>query len=114
MARNPAQPEADAAVEWPAVAADRIESIVGSVRDKTTVPITQIARVVVYGLFAGVLAAALGFLLVVAVVRIADVYLPFHPAGRRVWVVYAAGSAIFLMLGTFAWTRRRPRANANQ
>lgn len=114
MARNPAQPDTNGSAQWPAEVADRIESAVGAVRDKTTAPITQVARVVVYGLFAGVLAAALAFLLVVAIVRICDVYLPFHPTGRRVWVVYAGGSAIFLALGAFAWSRRRPRAHLNQ
>jgi hypothetical protein len=114
MTRTPPQPETSGSADWPAEVAGRIESAVGAVRDKTTVPITQVARVIVYGLFAGVLAAALAFLLIVAVVRICDVYLPFHPTARRVWVVYAGGSAIFLVLGAFAWSRRRPRANANQ
>jgi hypothetical protein len=114
MTRNPTRPDTSGSADWPAEVAGRIESAVGAVRDKTTVPITQVARLVVYGLFAGVLAAALAFLLIIAIVRICDVYLPFHPAARRVWVVYAGGSAIFLMLGAFAWSRRRPRAHVNQ
>ena len=95
--------------DWPAEIAARIDSLVGTVRDKTTVPAMTVARVVVYGLLVGVLGAALGLLLVIALIRLLDVYLPFHPVGRRVWVVDAAASAIFLGSGTFMWRRRRPR-----
>lgn len=102
---SPASPGND----WPAEVAARIDSVVGAVRDKTTVPATTAARVVVYGLLLGVLGAALGILLVIALVRLLDVYLPFHPVGRRVWVVDAAASAIFLGGGAFLWRRRRPR-----
>lgn len=102
---SPASPGSD----WPADVATRIDSLVGAVRDKTTVPATTAARGVVYGLILGVLAAAIGILMVIVVVRILDVYLPFHPVGRRVWVVDAAASAIFLGAGAFLWRRRRPR-----
>ncbi|HMC39447.1 MAG TPA: hypothetical protein VKI19_07275 [Acidimicrobiales bacterium] len=101
----PAPPSGD----WPADVTARIESVVGSVRDKTTVPAATAARAVVYGLVLGVFAAALGLLLVIALVRLLDVYLPFHPVGRRVWVVDAAASAIFLAGGAFLWRRRRPK-----
>ncbi|HWE54611.1 MAG TPA: hypothetical protein VG435_03820 [Acidimicrobiales bacterium] len=94
---------------WPNELAGRLESVVGSVRDKTTVPAFMAARAVVYGAVLGVLGAALAVLLIIAVVRLLDVYLPFHPVGRRVWVVDAAASAIFLGLGAFLWRRRRPR-----
>lgn len=102
---SPASPGGD----WPADVAARIESVVGAVRDKTTVPTTTAARALVYGTVLGVLGAALGILLVIALVRLLDVYLPFHPHGRRVWVVDAGASAIFLALGTFLWRKRRPR-----
>ncbi len=103
---SPASPGND----WPTDVAARIDSLVGAVRDKTTVPATTAARVVVYGLLLGVLGAALGLLLVIALVRLLDVYLPFHPVGRRVWVVDAGASAIFLAGGAFMWRRRRPRS----
>lgn len=95
--------------DWTADVTARIESLVGTVRGKTTVPAMTAARAVVYGLVLGVLGAAVGILLVIALVRLLDVYLPFHPLGRRVWVVDAAASAIFLGGGTFMWRRRRPR-----
>ena len=96
--------------DWATDVAGRIDSVVGSVRDKTTVPASTAARAVVYGLIIGVLGAALGILIVIGLIRLLDVYLPFHPIGRRVWVVDAAGSAIFLIGGAFFWRRRRPRS----
>lgn len=95
--------------DWPGQVADRIESLVGTVKRKTTVPATTAARGLVFGLVAGVLAAAVFFLLVIGVVRLLDVYLPFHPQGRRVWTVYAGASAIFLASGAFLWRKRHPK-----
>lgn len=94
---------------WPEEVAGRIESVVSSIRSKTTVPATLAARGLVYGLVAGVLGGALLLLLVIGLVRLLDLYLPLHPVGRRVWVVDAGASAIFLLLGAFLWRKRRPR-----
>ncbi len=102
---SPASPGND----WPADVATRIDSLVGAVRDKTTVPATNAALTVVYGLLLTVLLSALGILFVIAFVRLLNVYLPLHPEGRRVWVADAAVSAIFLVAGTFMWRKRRPR-----
>src|SRR5438270_12493119 len=101
----PAPPSGD----WPADVTARIESVVGSVRDKTTVPAATAARAVVYGLVLGVFAAALGLLVVIALVRLLDVYLPFHPVGRRVRVVGAGASAIFLSRGRLLVRRPPPK-----
>lgn len=94
--------------DWTDEVADRIESVVSTVRDKTTVPVTKAARAVVFGLVAGVLGAGLFLLLIMTVVRLLDVYMPYHPLGRRVWTVDAGAAAIFLALGAFAWRKRRP------
>lgn len=104
-----ANPPATSAKEWPDEIADRIESFVGTVRDKTTVPVTTAARAIVFGLVIAFLGVAALLLLIIGVVRVLDVYLPFHPMARRVWVVDGAASAIFLMLGAFLWTKRRPK-----
>lgn len=95
--------------DWTDEVADRVESVVTSVRDKTTVPITKAARAVVFGLVAGILGAGAFLLVVIAVIRLLDVYLPYHPLARRVWTVDAGAAAIFLAAGAFAWRRRRPR-----
>ncbi|HEX3539250.1 MAG TPA: hypothetical protein VHT75_02295 [Acidimicrobiales bacterium] len=91
--------------DWTTEAADRIESVVTSVRDKTTVPVRKIAAAVVYGLVAGLLGAVAFILLLVGVFRL-HAYLPFHPEGRRVWVSYAALGAIFVGAGGFLWRKR--------
>jgi hypothetical protein len=73
------------------------------------VPATFVARALVYGVVVGVLGTALLLLIVIAGVRVLDNYLPFHPVGRRVWVVDLAAAAIFLGSGTFLWRKRRPK-----
>jgi hypothetical protein len=95
--------------DWPADVAARIESVVGTVRDNTTVPAMTVARTVVYGVVLGVLGATAVLLMVISMVRLLNVYLPFDPYSRRVWVVDLAASAIFLGTGAFAWRRRAPR-----
>lgn len=102
---GPAIPDHD----WPAEVAARIESVVGTVRDKTTVPAILAAEGIVYGVMLAVLGAAMFILFVVALVRLVDVYLPVDPVGRRVWIVDAGASAILLALGTFLWGKRRPK-----
>ena len=62
--------------DWTAQTADRIESVVETVRDKTTVPVTKAARAVVYGLVAGALVSLALVLLVIGLFRL-HVYLPF-------------------------------------
>ncbi|MGH9060740.1 MAG: hypothetical protein ACRDZY_14690, partial [Acidimicrobiales bacterium] len=74
--------------DWTAEVADRIESVVGTVRDKTTVPLTKVARGLVFGMVVAVAGLIALGLLIVAVIRL-HVYLPFQPEGRRVWVTYA-------------------------
>ena len=91
--------------DWTTEAADRIEAVVSTVRDKTTVPVQKVAAIVVYGLVAGLLGATAFVLLVVALFRL-HAYLPFHPEGRRVWVSYVALGAIFAVLGAFLWRKR--------
>jgi hypothetical protein len=89
---------------------DRVESVVGTIRDKTTVPITKVSRIVVFGLIVAVGGITALLLVIVAALRIADAYLPFAPLGRRVWVSYVALGAIFLLAGAFCWSKRSPRS----
>lgn len=105
---QPAPPPPPAGPDWTTHIADRIESVVTAVRDKTTVPVEKAARAVVYGLVAGLLGAVAVVLLIVGVFRL-HVYLPFHPEGRRVWVSYVGGGAIFVALGGFLWRKRTPQ-----
>ncbi|MBO0728999.1 MAG: hypothetical protein J2P57_07045 [Acidimicrobiaceae bacterium] len=105
----PDQPaDGTAGPQWTDEVANRIESVVGSVRDKTTVPATKVARGVVFGLVAAVLGVVALVLLIIALVRL-HVYLPFHPESRRLWVTYAGLGAIFVIVGAFLWRKRQPR-----
>jgi hypothetical protein len=94
--------------DWTAQGADRIESVVETVRDKTTVPVTKAARAVVYGLIAGVMGALALMLVVIGLLRL-HVYLPFDDEGRKVYITDLALGAIFLGLGLLLWRRRLPR-----
>ena len=97
--------------DWTVEVTNRIESVVETVRNNTTKPVTTAADMVVFGLVAGLLGSVAFFLLVVGAVRVLDVYLPFHPLARRVWVVDAAASAIFLGAGALLWRLRRPKSS---
>src|SRR5579872_4228977 len=102
---SPSQSAGMTGKDWPDEIADRIESVVGSVRSKTTVPVTRAARGAVFGLVAGVLGAVAFVLLVIGLVRLLDVYVPWHPLARRVWTVDAGAAAIFLGAGALAWRK---------
>ena len=72
----PPPPERD----WPAQAADTIERVVGTVRDKTTGPALTVARAVVYGTFAALVGTACLVVLIIGAVRLLDML----PARQRV------------------------------
>src|SRR3974390_1783004 len=89
---SPAPTAAKAPISWSDQAADTVETIVLTVKDKTTVPLQTAARGVVYGLVAVVLAVILVVAGIVAFVRFADVYF-LGWAGevngvRRVYITY--------------------------
>lgn len=94
--------------DWTDQIVDRIESVVGGIRTKTTDPVITVSRIVVYGLVATVLGVIALIFLVLAILRL-HVYLPFNSEERRVWVTYAGLGAIFLALGMFLWRKRAPR-----
>ena len=97
-------PRTPPAPDWTVQAADTIESVVGSIRDKTVVPATTVARGLVYGLVAGVLGIVALVLLLVGLFRLVSSYLPWWFAdrpGRSVWVTYALFGGIFTLAGLF-------------
>ena len=106
MAEVTSRPPAGASSssDWTAQAADTIESVVGTIRDKTVVPATTIARGVVYGLVAGVLGIVILVLFITLVVRLGVVYLPgwfAHRDGRSVWFTEAVLGGILTVAGLF-------------
>ncbi len=90
--------------DWPVQATDTVERLVGSIRAKTTVPLTTVARAIVYGLVAAVMGTAVVVLLAIFAVRIINVYLP-----EDVWAAHLIVGMLFTLIGLFLWSKRRPR-----
>lgn len=82
--------------DWTVGAADTIERVVGEIRDKTAVPLTTVARALVFGLLAAVMGVTVLVLVAVFSVRLVDVYLP-----GDVWATDLLLGGIFTVLGAF-------------
>ncbi len=87
--------------DWAADTADRIDQLVDTIRSKTSDRLVGVARVVVYGLLAAVMGVMALILLVIAGIRLLDVYIP-----RGVWIPYMVLGAIFVLAGLFLWSKR--------
>ena len=94
--------------DWPAQAADRLENLVGTVRDKTTIPVTKVARGIVFGFIIAVMAVVILVMFVILLFRL-GVYLPVHPHRRKVWITDVGTGAIFVGVGVLAWQKRTRR-----
>src|SRR5688500_15995673 len=84
--------------DWTAQVADTIESVVTSVRDRTTAPLVTVARAIVYGMVAGVFGVAIVILFTIIAVRVLDIVLP-------IWLTYLVLGGIFLLVGTVLWMK---------
>ncbi|MGE3618875.1 MAG: hypothetical protein AB7L84_00310 [Acidimicrobiia bacterium] len=109
---RPGTTAAEPTGDWPAQAADTIERLVGTVRDKTTGPAIKVARVAVYGLFAGVVGLAVAILSAIAAVRFVDAYLPDAWFGERhTWAAHLLVGLVFTIGGMVLWSRRKAPGN---
>lgn len=99
---------ADLGGDWPAKAADLVESVVDGVHDKVVRPLMLVARGLVFGILIGAMVLVLSALVAVAVVRVLDVY----AFGHRVWASEALVGGIFTVVGLLAWSLRRSRRSA--
>lgn len=95
--------------DWTVQAADTIESVVGTIRDKTAVPLTKVARGLVFGIIAGTLGLAALVLLVIGGIRLLVEVLPFDDHARSAWVAEAAIGAVLLVAGLVVWSKRKPK-----
>ena len=100
-------PRAGGTVDWTVQAADTIERVVGNIRDKTAVPLTTIARALVYGLLAAVIGTAALVLLITGLVRVLDTVLP-----RGVWLPDLILGTLFTLVGFVLWRKRKPPQSA--
>ena len=90
--------------DWAADTADRIEAFVDTVRNKTSVPLTRVARAVVYGIIAGVMGVVALLLVLIGLLRVLDSYLP-----GNVWAAHLFLGVVFTVLGLLIWRQRRPK-----
>jgi len=87
--------------DWPVKAADTIERVVDQVRSKTTGPAIVASRWIVYGVVLAFLALAALVLLIVAVVRFLDIWIP-----GDVWIPYLILGLVFAIGGALLWRKR--------
>lgn len=90
---------------WPHQAVDRLDHLVSMVRDRAVKPLTTVARALVFGIVVAVMGVGALVLVTIGIVRLIDVYL--FPT--RIWATYALVGAFFFIIGSFLWTKRRPR-----
>lgn len=98
-----AAPDSPASPDWSAQAADTVVDLVDNVRSKTTGPLLQAAKVVVYGIVIVVVAIVALILLSIALMRLVNVYVP-----GGVWISYFIVGGLFVLGGLLVWTKRRP------
>jgi hypothetical protein len=87
----PSQPD------WTVQAADTVERVVGSIRNKTALPLTTIARGLVFGLLAAIMGLAALVLVVIGLVRALDLL----TGDGNVWIAYLILGGIFSLAGLF-------------
>ena len=92
------------ASNWPAQAADHIERLVGTVRDKTTGPVIKIVRGIVFGFVIAVLGTVALVLVTITAIRVLTNFLP-----GGVWFSYIIAAAVFLGAGSLFWSKRTRR-----
>lgn len=113
-ASAPTHAASSAPSDWPMQAADTIERVVGSVRDKTTGPAITVARWLVYGTFALVVGSIVAVLMAIAAVRALDAYLPDAVVGvDHTWAAHLLVGLSFTAIGMAMWSRRSAPADAD-
>jgi hypothetical protein len=88
--------------DWPTQATNVVVDLVGTVRDKTTGPITTIARGIVFGLFAGVVGLIVTVMFLIAAIRLLDEALP-----SGVWLPYLILGVLFVIAGALVFRKRK-------
>jgi hypothetical protein len=91
-----------ASPDWTVQAADTIETVVVTIRDKTAVPLETVTRWIVYGILIVVMGTTAGALALIALVRVLSYFVD-------VWVADAVIGGLFTVAGMLIWRTRRPR-----
>ena len=98
MAINTADPTTSP--DWASQAADSIERLVDSARNKITHPALKLGRAVVFGLVILLIALVCAPLTAIALVRLLTI------ATGKVWIADLAIGGLFVLVGTLAWSKR--------
>jgi tetrahydromethanopterin S-methyltransferase subunit F len=101
--------------DWVTDATEAIEKVIDQVRDKAVVPLTTIARGIVYGLLATIVGLAALIVFAILFARLLIIYIgniPGTPDG--VWLPYLVAGAIFVVFGLFFWSRSRRHVQSSQ
>ena len=82
-------------------AADSIEQLVVTIRDKTTKPAVVVVRAVVYGTLAGIVGIAAIVLLIVGLERLLTILT------GEAWIAHLITGALFVILGLVCMIKRK-------
>lgn len=115
MAATTTPPTPSPQRDWTEQATETVESLVLSVKEKTTV-LRTVARGIVYGLVIAVVGILAVVMLLIGAVRVADVWL-LGWAGRvhgqhRLWIAYVVLGIFFTLVGLICWSRRTAKEPA--
>lgn len=88
--------------DWTDQVTDLIVDTVDRVHDKTTGPLLQLARGVVYGTVAALVGIVVAVALFIVLVRILDL-IP-----GDIWMAYMGCGAVFIIVGLILWSKRHP------
>ena len=94
---GPGGPGPGEGTDWTVQAADTVERVVGTIRDKTSVPLTTVARALVFGVVAGIMGLTVLVLVAVGLVRAVDVV----TGEDNVWIAHLIVGGIFAVVGGF-------------
>jgi uncharacterized protein YacL len=88
--------------DWTADAADTVERVVTTVRDRTVSPATAVAKGLVYGLLVSFFVITALLLLSITIFRVLAILLP-------IWAAWLVLGGISVLAGGFCWSRRSAR-----
>lgn len=97
---------------WAKTTTDTVVRLVGTVRERTTVPVVYAARGVVFGLLAAFLGLFAAVLFVVGLVRGIQALLELGvDDAQAVYLSYFIVGGIFCLVGVFLFAKRNAGAN---
>jgi hypothetical protein len=101
--------------DWVTDLSEMIEGAIDQIRDKAVVPLTTVARGIVYGLLAGIVGLAALVVFTIMFTRFLIVYIGNIPgAPDGVWLPYLVAGAIFVIIGLLFWSLSRRHVQSSQ